>query len=110
MKVNVHGLVEILDEYEHELVNSKIMPLIPEAWHEEFRFLTFDPFADKDDAKFGKVNGRCIKLCDVMGAYLRVRRTRRIHLDLPQERQHRKCRNRCHGIQVQARCRPQVLS
>ena len=78
VKVNVHGLVEILDEYEHELVNSRIMPLIPEAWHEEFRFLTFDPFADKDDEKYGKVNGRCIKLCDVMGAYLEANVSRRL--------------------------------
>ena len=78
VKVNVHGLVEILDEYEHELVNSKIMPLIPEAWHEEFRFLTFEPFADKDDKKYGKVDGKCIKLCDVMGAYLEANVSRRL--------------------------------
>ncbi len=78
VKVNVHGLVEILDEYEHELVNSKIMPLIPEAWHEEFRFLTFEPFLDKDDDRFGKVDGKCIKLCDVMGAYLEANVSRRI--------------------------------
>ena len=78
VKVNVHGLVDILDEYEHELVNTKIMPLIPESWHEEFRFLTFEPFEDKDDPKYGKVNGRCIKLCDVMGAYLEANVSRRI--------------------------------
>ena len=78
VKVNVHGLVDILDEYEHELMNSKIMPLIPESWHEEFRFLTFEPFADKDDPKFGRVNGKCIKLCDVMGAYLEANVSRRI--------------------------------
>ena len=78
VKVNVHGLVDILDEYEHELVNTKIMPLIPESWHEEFRFLTFEPFADKDDARYGRVNGSCIKLCDVMGAYLEANVSRRI--------------------------------
>ena len=78
VKVNVHGLVEILDEYEHELMNSKIMPLIPEAWHDEFRFLTFEPFSDKDDRKYGRVDGRCIKLCDVMGAYLEANVSRRI--------------------------------
>ena len=78
VKVNVHGLVEILDEYEHELMNSKIMPLIPEAWHDEFRFLTFEPFSDKDDKEYGKVDGRCIKLCDVMGAYLEANVSRRI--------------------------------
>ena len=78
VKVNVHGLVEILDEYEHELMNSKIMPLIPEAWHDEFRFLTFEPFSDKDDKTYGKVDGKRIKLCDVMGAYLEANVSRRI--------------------------------
>ena len=87
VKVNVHGLVEILDEYEHELVNSKIMPLIPEAWRDEFRFLTFDPFADKDDAIFGKVDGKCIKLCDVMGAYLEANVSRRIGIHSSKLRQ-----------------------
>lgn len=80
VKVNVHGLVEILDEYEHELVNTKIMPLLPAAWHEEFRFLTFEPFQDKDDPKFGKVDGRSIKLCDVMGAYMEANVSRRYGL------------------------------
>ncbi len=87
VKVNVHGLVEILDEYEHELVNSKIMPLIPESWHEEFRFLTFEPFSDKDDPKYGKVDGRCIKLCDVMGAYLEANVSRRIGIHSSKLRQ-----------------------
>ena len=75
---NTYKVMDILDEYEHELVNTKIMPLIPESWHEEFRFLTFEPFEDKDDPKYGKVNGRCIKLCDVMGAYLEANVSRRI--------------------------------
>ena len=87
VKVNVHGLVEILDEYEHELVNSKIMPLIPESWHEEFRLLTFEPFSDKDDPKYGKVDGRCIKLCDVMGAYLEANVSRRIGIHSSKLRQ-----------------------
>lgn len=77
VKVNVSGLAEMLDQYEHDLVNEKIMPLIPEEWHDEFKFLTFDPFADKDDPKFGKVNGKDIKLCDVMGAYLEAYVSRR---------------------------------
>ena len=77
VKVNVNGLVDILDEYEHELIDSRIMPLIPEGWHDEFRFLTFEPFADKDDPVFGKVGGRDIKLCDVMGAYLEAYVSRR---------------------------------
>ena len=87
VKVNVHGLVEILDEYEHELMNTKIMPLIPEAWHDEFRFLTFEPFSDKDDQKYGKVDGKCIKLCDVMGAYLEANVSRRIGIHSSKLRQ-----------------------
>ena len=87
VKVNVHGLVEILDEYEHELMNSKIMPLIPGAWHDEFRFLTFEPFSDKDDPKYGKVDGKCIKLCDVMGAYLEANVSRRIGIHSSKLRQ-----------------------
>lgn len=77
VKVNVHGLTEILDEYEHELVNSRIMPLIPEDWRSEFKFLVFDPFSDKDDRNFGKVCGKDIKLCDVMGAYIEANVSRR---------------------------------
>lgn len=77
VKANVHGLAEILDEYEHEMMRYRIMPLIPESWHEEFGFLTFEPFKDKDDPKFGKVNGRCIKLCDIMGAYMEANVSRR---------------------------------
>lgn len=70
VKVNVQGLTEMLDEYEFSLMNSKVMPLIPEAWHEEFSFLVFDPFRDKDDERFGKTSGKDIKLCDVLGAYM----------------------------------------
>ena len=87
VKVNVHGLVEILDEYEHELMNTKIMPLIPEAWHDEFRFLTFEPFSDKDDERYGKVDGKCVKLCDVMGAYLEANVSRRIGIHSSKLRQ-----------------------
>ena len=63
------------------------MLLIPEGWHEEFRFLTFEPFADKDDPVFGKVSGRSIKLCDVMGAYLEANVSRRIGIHSSKLRQ-----------------------
>lgn len=70
IKVNVEGLNEMLDQYEHELIEEKIIPLIQKEWRDEFRFLVFDPFIMKDDKRFGKVDGKGVKLCDVMGAYL----------------------------------------
>ncbi|MFA6803141.1 MAG: YfbR-like 5'-deoxynucleotidase [Candidatus Methanomethylophilaceae archaeon] len=77
VKVNVKGLTKMLDEYEFNLMNSKVMPLIPEAWRDEFGFLVFDPFKDKDDKRFGKVSGKNIKLCDVFGAYMEAFVSRR---------------------------------
>lgn len=77
VKVNVHGLTELLDEYEHELIESKMMPLVPESWRKEFSYLLFDPFDEKDDPVFGKVAGRDVKLCDVMCAYLEANISRR---------------------------------
>ena len=77
VKVNVKGLTDILDEYEHELIESRMMPSIPEAWRDELRFFVYDPFTDKDDVRFGKVAGRELKMCDVMGAYIEANVSRR---------------------------------
>jgi len=77
VKVNVKGLTDILDEYEHELIESRIMPLIPEGWRDELRFFVYDPFAVKDDDVFGKVAGKELKMCDVMGAYIEANVSRR---------------------------------
>ncbi|MCQ2056328.1 MAG: HD domain-containing protein [archaeon] len=67
---SIHGLEKILNEYEQELVNSKITPLIPEHCRSEFEFLIYNPFQNKCDEKFGPVNGMDIKLCDLLGAYM----------------------------------------
>ncbi len=77
VKVNVKGLTDILDEYEHELIESRIMPLIPEGWRDELRFFVYDPFAVKDDDRFGRVAGKELKMCDVMGAYIEANVSRR---------------------------------
>ena len=87
VKANVHGLAEMLDEYEHELVQSKILPLIPQEWHDEFRFLTFAPFEDKDDPEFGRADGKVIKLCDIMGAYIEANVSRRLGIHSSKLRQ-----------------------
>ncbi len=77
VKVNVRGLTDMLDQYEHELVESQIFPLIPQEWRGEFGFLVFDPFVNKDDPVFGKTCGRDVKLCDIMGAYIEANVSRR---------------------------------
>ena len=77
VKVNVSGLADLLDDYEHEMIESKMMPLIPDSWKEEFSYLLFDPFSVKDDPRFGKVAGRELKMCDVMCAYIEANVSRR---------------------------------
>ncbi|MDR0309898.1 MAG: HD domain-containing protein [Candidatus Methanoplasma sp.] len=73
IKVNVDGLAHILESYERELIQSKIMPLIPGSWHEELEFMVFEPFTDVDDARFGKRRGKDIKACDLMAAYIETK-------------------------------------
>ncbi len=70
IKLNVGGLVDILDEYEHELVESKIMPLLPESWHDDLRFMIYDPFSTKDSIDRGFCNGPALKTCDLLAAYI----------------------------------------
>jgi putative hydrolase of HD superfamily len=70
IKVNVSGLASVLEEYEHKLVEDKILPLIDPSWHDEFRFMVLDPFSDEDDKRFGVRNGYDLKTCDNIGAYM----------------------------------------
>lgn len=62
VKNSIHGLNDLLEEYEKEMVESKIMPLIPNAWHNEFREMIYDPFRGDD--------GYDIKTCDLLAAYI----------------------------------------
>lgn len=70
VKMNVDGLAKLLESYEHDLMDSRIMPLIPEPWHDEFRFMVYEPFTDCEDPLYGKRMGRNIKACDLMAAYV----------------------------------------
>ncbi|MBO7352459.1 MAG: HD domain-containing protein [Candidatus Methanomethylophilaceae archaeon] len=70
IKVNVSGLAAVLEDYERDLVEEKILPLIDKDWHEEFRFMVLDPFTDVEDGKFGTRNGYDIKTCDNLAAYM----------------------------------------
>ncbi len=70
IKVNVSGLAAVLEDYERDLVEEKIIPLIDSDWHDEFRFMVLDPFTDVDDGRFGIRNGYDIKTCDNLAAYM----------------------------------------
>lgn len=70
VKKNVSGLADLLESYEHELVESKIMPMLPDTWRDEMRFMIYDPFEDSNHSIFGKRAGTDIKSCDLLGAFV----------------------------------------
>lgn len=77
IKENVSGLAAILEEYEHDLVESTIMPLLKEDWRDEFRHMVYEPFTDVDIPGFGRRNGTDLKACDLMAAYMEANISRR---------------------------------
>ena len=76
VKVNVDGLSKMLEAYEEEMIESKIMPMIPEELKGEFRFLIYDPFSLRTDDAYGTVCGPEIKVWDTMAAYMEARLSR----------------------------------
>lgn len=70
VKTSVYGLPDLLDSYEHELIESKIMPLIPGPWRDELRSMVYDPFTDLDDPVCGRRRGKDIKTCDHLAAFM----------------------------------------
>lgn len=77
IKENVSGLASILEEYEHDLVESTIMPLLKEEWRDGFRMMVYEPFSDVDDPVFGIRNGTDLKTCDLLAAYMEAMISRR---------------------------------
>ena len=76
VKANVGGLSEMLASYEEEMMESKIVPMLPEDMRDEFRFLVYEPFSEREDARFGSVRGPGIKVWDTMAAYMEARMSR----------------------------------
>lgn len=77
IKVSVDGLASILEDYERDLVESTIMPLLNEEWREGFRHMVYEPFTDIDIPGFGRRNGTDLKACDLMAAYMEANISRR---------------------------------
>ena len=62
IKRNVEGLDSVLNLIELKLINEKILPLIPESWHQEMLHLTK-----------GFKEGTVMKACDNLSAYMEVK-------------------------------------
>lgn len=70
IKINVDGLAALLEDYEHDLVESTIMPLVDDGLRDRFRFLVYEPFTDEDHPIYGRRNGVDVKACDLFAAYM----------------------------------------
>ncbi|MGI6472182.1 MAG: YfbR-like 5'-deoxynucleotidase [Candidatus Methanomethylophilaceae archaeon] len=70
VKINVEGLADMLGEIEKKLMESEILPLLPESWRDEMEFMFNDPFGNVDNPRFGKRRGSAIKSCDLLCAYV----------------------------------------
>ena len=70
VKNNVSGLAVLLESYERELIESNIMPLIPESWRDEMRYMICDPFESCCNSDQRPRDGKSIKTCDLLAAYM----------------------------------------
>ncbi|MDD3399362.1 MAG: HD domain-containing protein [Candidatus Methanomethylophilaceae archaeon] len=87
VKKSVVGLEDVLEGYERELVEEKLLPLLPSQWHRDFEYLLFHPFQDRvrengrtefqpdglpldTDEALDPVDGSIIKTCDLFAAYM----------------------------------------
>jgi len=66
VKNSIGGLNQLLEDYERELVESRIMPLLPKEWHDEVRSIIYDPFGSHPGGR----SGYDIKTCDMLAAYM----------------------------------------
>lgn len=67
VKTSVSGLPELLGDIEKELMEKRVIPLIPEGWRDELKFFAYEPFIDSDDPPR---DGKRVKACDWMGAWI----------------------------------------
>ncbi|MDR3306593.1 MAG: HD domain-containing protein [Endomicrobium sp.] len=91
VKSSIHGLEDIIKQYEKKQVDERILPLIPESWHGEMQYFIEDEFSDKiiengkikrvdnaadfDDDKYNAVDGNLIEMCDKLCAYIEASMT-----------------------------------
>ena len=90
VKRSVEGLRAIIEEIEKEQFEEKLLPLLPSAWHKDFRYFFEDEFESKiidennevklvsseeindsyNEDSYSPVDGKMIKICDDLAAYV----------------------------------------
>lgn len=90
VKRSIEGLSELLKEYETLQFEERLLPLLPETWHDEMRYYVQDEFANKvridgaivkgksteeickhyNEDRFDAIDGEIIKACDELAAYI----------------------------------------
>ena len=90
VKYGVKGLDKILNEYEKDIIEEKLLPLLPKYARDDLRYLIIDEFANKiqynnkiqiiqdtslmqtkyNTDKFNGVDGSLIKVADHLGAFM----------------------------------------
>ena len=90
VKRSVEGLRAIIEEIEKEQFEEKLLPLLPSAWHKDFRYFIEDEFESKiktenneiklvsseeinesfNKDSYSPVDGKIIKICDDLAAYV----------------------------------------
>ncbi|HSW36305.1 MAG TPA: HD domain-containing protein [Candidatus Limnocylindrales bacterium] len=89
VKRSVAGIEDIIKDIEHRQLEERIFPLLPAAWHREFKYFTGDEFQNKiiadgqikfvsseetsgqyNQDHYSPLDGELIKACDQLSAYI----------------------------------------
>jgi putative hydrolase of HD superfamily len=90
IKEAVRGLDDIIKEYEQRQMEDRLLPLLPNAWHDEIRYYTLDEFSnrikndrgvrsglsfaelqrDYNDGRNMPIDGEIIRCCDHLAAFI----------------------------------------
>jgi putative hydrolase of HD superfamily len=99
VKTSIHGLEDIIKQYEKKQVDERILPLIPKSWHSEMQYFIDDEFSDKfiengkvrrvdnaadfDNDKYNAVDGTLVEICDKLCAYIEASMTLEYGINSP---------------------------
>ena len=90
VKTSTEDLEELIKEIENTEVNEKLLPLLPDSWHDEIKYFIEDEFTNKimlnnliksdisideininyNKDNFSPIDGKLIQICDDLAAYL----------------------------------------
>lgn len=89
IKRSIEGLEAFIEQEERYLVNDRLLPLLPDAWHDEVRYYVERPFESRireegrrrtvaaaelngpyNADRFAPVDGEVIKGCDELAAFI----------------------------------------